>query len=59
LIFSPGRFFAVNVMKALIARIIVTYEFKFEEGKGVPSERQMGLFRAPSNADLLFRKRRE
>jgi hypothetical protein len=46
-------------MKALIARIIVTYEFKLEEGKGVPDEHQMGLFRAPRNVDMLFRKRRE
>jgi hypothetical protein len=47
------------MMKALTARIIVTYEFKLEEGKEVPSERQMGFFRAPRNEDLLFRKRRE
>lgn len=56
---SPGRFFAVNVMKALIAHIIVTYDFKFEDGEGHPDERRTGLFRTPGNADLLFRKRRK
>jgi hypothetical protein len=56
---SPGRFFAVNVMKALIAHIIVTYDFKFEEGKRAPDEHRMGLFRAPGNANMLFRKRQE
>ena len=57
--FSPGRFFAVNQMKALIAHIIVTYDFKLEEGKGVPPERHFGLFRAPGDADVLFRERRK
>lgn len=56
--FSPGRFFAVNQIKAFIAHVIVTYDFKFEEGKGVPSKRHAGLFfRTPRDADVLFRKR--
>ena len=46
-------------MKALIAHIIVTYDFKFEEGKGVPPERHFGLFCAPGDADVLFRERRK
>jgi len=54
----PGRFFAVNEMKALIAHIIVTYDFKFEEGKVVPDGHQIGMFRDPGNIDMMFRKRR-
>ena len=46
-------------MKALIAHIIVTYDFKLEEGKVVPAERHFGLFRAPGDADVLFRERRK
>jgi len=53
----PGRFFAVNEIKALIAHIIVTYDFKFEEGKGAPSKRHAGLFRTPRDAEVLFKKR--
>jgi hypothetical protein len=44
-------------IKALLAHIVVTYDVKFEEGKGFPLERHMGLFRYPGNADVLFRKR--
>lgn len=46
-------------MKALIAHIIVTYDFMFEEGKGVPDGHQpeIGMFRNPVNIDIMFRKR--
>jgi len=53
----PGRYLAAIEMKALLAHIVVTYDIKFEEGKGVPCERQLGLFRLPGDANLLFRKR--
>jgi hypothetical protein len=33
---SPGRFFAVDEVKALFAHIVATYDIKFEEG--VPPE---------------------
>ena len=54
---SPGRFLAAVEIKALLAHIVVTYDVKFEEGKGLPAERHMGPFRYPGNADVLFRKR--
>lgn len=54
---SPGRYLAAIEMKALLAYIAVTYDVKFEEGKGVPCERQLGQFRFPGNANVLFRKR--
>jgi hypothetical protein len=44
-------------MKALLAHIVVTYDVKFEEGKGLPPERHMGTFRYPGDADVFFRKR--
>jgi len=53
----PGRFLAAVEIKALLAHIVVTYDVKFEEGKGLPVERHMGPFRYPGNADVLFRKR--
>lgn len=56
---SPGRFFAANVVKALLARILITYDFKFEEGEGVPRERRIVSFRRPGNANVLFRKRQK
>ena len=46
-------------MKALLAHIIVTYDVKFEEGKGVPCERHVGMFRFPGSANVLFRKRQK
>jgi len=55
----PGRFLATIQMKALLAHIIVTYDVKFEEGKGVPCERHVGVFRFPGSANVLFRKRQK
>jgi hypothetical protein len=54
---SPGRFFAVSQMKALLARMIMTYDVKFEEGKGRPREHRMGALRVPRDTVVLFRKR--
>ncbi|KAF8471427.1 cytochrome P450 [Russula ochroleuca] len=55
----PGRLLAANEVKALLAHILVTYDIKFEEGKGVPRELRFGSFRAPGNANILFRKRQK
>jgi len=44
-------------MKALLAHILVTYDVKFEDGKGMPPERRFGAFRFPGNTNLLFGKR--
>ncbi|KAI0248479.1 cytochrome P450 [Lactifluus subvellereus] len=53
----PGRFFAASEVKALLAHIIVTYDVKFEEGKGIPREFRIGSTRIPRSTNLLFRKR--
>ncbi|KAN0130728.1 Cytochrome P450 [Lactarius tabidus] len=53
----PGRFFAANEVKALLAHILVTYDFKVEEGKKAPRTRTIGSMRVPENANVMFRKR--
>ncbi|KAI0245471.1 cytochrome P450 [Lactifluus subvellereus] len=55
----PGRFFAVNEVKALLAHVIVTYDVKFEEGKGAPREIRIGSTRYPRSTNVLFRKRQK
>ena len=57
--YSPGRFFAVNELKALLAHIIITYDFKLEEGKGVPPDVCFGPLRSPGDANVLFKKRQK
>lgn len=53
----PGRFFAVSELKVMLARIIITYDFKLEEGKEVPRDRCIASTRIVRNANVLFRKR--
>ncbi|KAI0060666.1 cytochrome P450 [Artomyces pyxidatus] len=55
----PGRFFAANELKAMLAHILVTYDVKFPEGCSFkfPSDRFVGTACSPGSADLLFRKR--
>ncbi|KAH8996774.1 cytochrome P450 [Lactarius akahatsu] len=53
----PGRFFAVNEVKALLAHVVVTYDVKFEEGKQAPSSFSIGSMRVPGKANAMFRKR--
>ena len=53
---SPGRFFAVNEVKAFLAHV-VTYDIKFEEGKQTPPDLYIGSMRVPREANVMFRKR--
>jgi len=55
----PGRFFGVNEIKTLLAHIIVTYDIKFEEGKGVPQDLFFSGVRFPGNANVMFRARQK
>jgi hypothetical protein len=57
--FSPGRFFAVNEVKALFAHIVATYDFKLEEGKEIPSDVYIAGLRFPGNANMMFRARKK
>ncbi len=54
---SPGRFFAVNEIKAILAHILVTYDIKLEEGKQAPRSSQINGARIPGKANVMFRKR--
>ncbi|KAI0060665.1 cytochrome P450 [Artomyces pyxidatus] len=53
----PGRFFAANELKAMLAHILVTYDVKFPEGCSFPPDRFFGTACTPGSADLMFRKR--
>ncbi|KAF8467566.1 cytochrome P450 [Russula ochroleuca] len=55
----PGRFLAVNEIKALFAHIIATYDIKFEGGKGVPREFCIRGMRIPGKANVMFRTRQK
>ncbi|TFK68395.1 cytochrome P450 [Pluteus cervinus] len=55
----PGRFFAVDEMKAMLAYVLLNYDVKLEEGKGRPEATWFGGHRIPDRkAHLLFRKRK-
>ncbi|KAI9434726.1 cytochrome P450 [Lactarius indigo] len=53
----PGRFFAINEIKALLAHVVVTYDIKFEEGIQAPRSLLIGSLRIPGEANAMFRKR--
>ncbi|TBU42680.1 cytochrome P450 [Dichomitus squalens] len=55
----PGRFFAANELKTMMAHLVLNYDVKFaEEGKR-PTNVRFGPADLPShNAQVLFRKRR-
>ncbi|KAI9509455.1 cytochrome P450 [Russula earlei] len=55
----PGRFLAAYEIKALFAHILAEYDVKFEEGKGVPPDRGVGITRITGNTTVLFRKRQK
>ena len=44
------------MVNALLARTLITYDFKFDQGGGVPREHRIASFRGPGNANVLFRK---
>ena len=56
---SPGRFFAVNEVKALFAHIVATYDVKFEDGKEAPQDVCIAALRFPGKANVMFRARRK
>jgi hypothetical protein len=58
-VISPGRFFVVNEMKALLAYIVVTYDIKLEEGKEIPRGFCIASLKFPGNANVMFRSRQK
>ncbi|EPS94649.1 hypothetical protein FOMPIDRAFT_1169461 [Fomitopsis schrenkii] len=56
----PGRFFAANELKAMLAHVVVTYDIKSETPGKMPNERWFGTALVPDRAaEVLFRKRRD
>ncbi|EKM61817.1 uncharacterized protein PHACADRAFT_191008 [Phanerochaete carnosa HHB-10118-sp] len=54
----PGRFFAANELKAMMAHVIVNYDVKFEKEGIRPENVYTGLTIQPDpDAKILFRKR--
>jgi len=53
----PGRFFAVNEVKALFAHLLVTYDMKFEKGEDAPPDIHIATLRIPRSTGVMFRKR--
>jgi len=54
---SPGRFFAANEVKAMMAHFILNYDFKLEQGVK-PPDQWFGTSCLPNTqAPILFRRR--
>lgn len=54
----PGRFFATNQLKVMLAHILLNYDVKMPDGKGRPGNWVFGTHIAPDfRAKVLFRKR--
>lgn len=58
-IISPGRLFVTGELKLLLAHLVVTYDLKFQEGKGVPPELRVATLCVPRTSDVMFRKRQK
>jgi hypothetical protein len=56
---SPGRYFAVNHVKALVAHIITTYDIKAENYERLPRKIRFASPIGPKAAEVLFRKRQK
>ena len=55
---SPGRFFAANELKAMMAHIVLNYDIKFEKEGVRPPNQWLGTVVLPNpTAKVLFRKR--
>ncbi|CAZ84119.1 unnamed protein product [Tuber melanosporum] len=54
----PGRYFVVEVMKIMLAFMLLQYDIKYPEGQSRPPNIQMGEFSYPDRRQkILFRKR--
>ena len=55
----PGRFFATNVLKATLSRLLLEYDFKLPDGKDRPVNNFNHLFSLiyDTTATLEFRKK--
>lgn len=55
----PGRFFAVNEIKALLAHVVLNYDVAFANNAGRPADHWYSYAALPDpSASIMFRKRR-
>lgn len=52
---GPGRFFAANELKAMLAHVLMKYDVKLEDA--FPKSMVIGSAVVPAKANVLFRKR--
>ena len=56
---SPGRFFAANEMKCMLAHLVMEYDIQNETPGQIPPPFQFNISTIPNGtAKVLFRKRR-
>ncbi|KAI9569394.1 cytochrome P450 [Boletus coccyginus] len=54
----PGRAFAANTLKSMLAHVVVTYDVKLEDNATLPANWHIGTFiKANSRAKVMFRNR--
>ncbi|KAF7554485.1 hypothetical protein G7046_g6810 [Stylonectria norvegica] len=54
----PGRFFASNTIKMILAHILINYDIRLREGEKRPQAMSVVMTKAPSpNAELEFKRR--
>lgn len=57
---SPGRFFAANELKAMLAHVVMNYDVKFENEGVIPDPFWAASAYMPNmSAKVLFRKRQD
>lgn len=59
LIISPGRFFAANELKAMLAFVVMNFDVRLADGsKEVPPNHYIGTNISPNtSAKVMFRRR--
>ena len=56
---SPGRFFAANELKAMLAHLVLTYDVKMENDGVIPEPFWFGMKMIPNpNAEIMYRRRK-
>ncbi|KAF9244077.1 cytochrome P450 [Melanogaster broomeanus] len=54
----PGRFFAANKLKSMLAHVVVSYDIKLENSAKPPQSSRVGIgITANTSAKVMFRKR--
>ncbi|CAJ2508095.1 Uu.00g092810.m01.CDS01 [Anthostomella pinea] len=54
----PGRFFAANEVKLILAHLLLNYDIKLKDGEGRPKPNMFMMTKSPSQtAEVLFRRR--